>query len=201
MSAPTSPTTASTPSVPVWDLAVRLFHWSLVLAVATALGLGFLGPKRLLDWHVFAGYAAAALVIFRLVWGFAGTTFARFSAFPPSPAAVRAHLSGTHAAAYGHNPLGALMVYALLAIVLALAVTGLVALGGALRQGPLAALVAYADGRTAGEIHEWLGWGIAGLVALHIGGVLFESRRERENLARSMLTGRKRPRHDATPET
>ncbi len=200
MSSPPSPTTTTAPSVPVWDLGVRLFHWSLALAVAAALGLGFLGPKRLLDWHVLAGYAAAALVLFRLVWGVVGTTFARFSSFPPSLSAVRAHLAGKQAAAYGHNPLGALMVYALLAIVLALVVSGIVTLGGALRQGPLSALVAYADGRTAGEVHEWLAWAIAGLVALHIGGVLFESRRERENLARSMLTGRKRPRRDATPD-
>ena len=63
----------------VWDGGVRIVHWSLVIAVGTALVLGFLGPKHLLDWHVWAGYTAAALVAFRVIWGFSGTTFARFS--------------------------------------------------------------------------------------------------------------------------
>ena len=180
----------------VWDGGVRIVHWSLVIAVGTALVLGFLGPKRLLDWHVWAGYTAAALVAFRVIWGFSGTTFARFSTFPPSIASVRGHLSGRHAPGYGHNPLGALMVYALLAIVLALAVTGLLTLGGVVRQGPLAAWVSYAAGRSIKESHEWLGWGMLALVALHIGGVILESVRERENLARAMATGWKRRRDD-----
>ncbi|MFO1169758.1 MAG: cytochrome b/b6 domain-containing protein [Hyphomicrobiaceae bacterium] len=188
-----------TARVRVWDGGVRIVHWSLVIAVGTALVLGFLGPKHLLDWHVWAGYTAAALVAFRVIWGFSGTTFARFSTFPPSIASVRGHLSGRHAPGYGHNPLGALMVYALLAIVLALAVTGLLTLGGVVRQGPLAAWVSHAAGRSIKESHEWLGWGMLALVALHIGGVILESVRERENLARAMATGWKRRRDDPTP--
>lgn len=191
-----SPTRIET--APVWDAGVRLFHWALVLSIAAALALGFLGPKWLLDWHVWAGYLAAALIVFRLVWGFAGSTFARFSSFPPSLARVRAHLSGRHGAGYGHNPLGALMVYALLAIVLALAISGMLTLGGVVRQGPLAALTTYVGGRSAKEIHELLAWGILALVALHVGGVAFESRREGENLAGAMVTGRKRVRTDTT---
>lgn len=176
-----------------------MFHWGLVLAFAVALALGFFGPKSLLDLHVYAGYAAAGLVAFRVIWGFTGSTWSRFSTFAPSLSQVRAHLSDAHAAGYGHNPLGALMVYALLAVVLALAVTGVWTLGGVLRQGPLAALTTYANGRTAKEIHELVAWGVIGLVALHLAGVLFESRRESENLARAMVTGRKRARDDRAP--
>ncbi|MEZ5923990.1 MAG: cytochrome b/b6 domain-containing protein [Hyphomicrobiaceae bacterium] len=184
--------------VRVWDRGVRIFHWSLVVAVGTAMALGFLGPKRLLDWHLWAGYAAAALVVFRVVWGFAGTTFARFATFPPSVQSVRQHLTGDRAPGYGHNPVGGLMVYALLAIVAALAMTGLVVLGGVVRQGPLAAFTTYAAGRSVKEVHEWLAWGVVVLVVLHVSGVMFESRRESENLSRAMLTGRKRRRDDRT---
>lgn len=200
MDASRIPPESTTGRVRVWDLPTRLFHWGLVAAVALALALGFFGPKRLLDLHLWAGYAAAALVVFRLIWGFAGSTFARFAAFPPAPKAVLAHLSGRHVAGYGHNPLGALMVYTLLAILLALAVTGVLTLGGVVRQGPFSALTTYAGGRTAKEIHELLAWGVVALVALHLGGVLFESLREKENLARAMVTGWKRSRDDATPE-
>lgn len=190
---------ATSGDVRVWDAGVRFFHWLLVISVAGAALSGFFGPKNWLDFHLWAGYAAAALVAFRLVWGLTGATHARFSSFPPWLAGVRAHLSGKHAAGYGHNPLGALMVYALLAIIVALALTGLWTLGGVVRQGPLVALSSYASGRTAKEIHEFLAWGVLGLVALHLGGVIFESRREKENLARAMVTGLKRARPDSTP--
>lgn len=185
--------------VAVWDRAVRLFHWALVLAVLAALILGFFAPPRLLDFHAWAGYAALALVAFRLVWGLTGSTFARFSAFRPSLHAVMAHLRGTAGSGYGHNPLGALMVYALLAIVAAIGASGLVVLGGVERQGPLVALTGFATGAAAREIHEMLAFALVGLIVLHVGGVAFESRREAENLVRAMITGRKRPRADATP--
>lgn len=186
-------------SAPVWDLSIRLFHWLLVASIVAALALGFFGRKNLLDYHLYAGYLAGGLIAFRLVWGVLGSTFARFSTFPPSLAGIRAHLGGRHPSGYGHNPLGALMVYALLAMVAALVVTGFVVLGGVERQGPVAALTSFALGRSFREIHETLALILVGLIALHIGGVMFESRRENENLARAMITGRKRIRTDATP--
>ena len=117
-------------SAPVWDLPIRLFHWLLVASIVAALALGFFGRKNLLDYHLYAGYLAGGLIAFRLVWGVLGSTFARFSTFPPSLAGIRGHLGGRHPSGYGHNPLGALMVYALLAMVAALVVTGFVVLGG-----------------------------------------------------------------------
>lgn len=188
-----------TGSVPVWDLATRLFHWLLVASIAAALALGFFSRKNLLDYHLYAGYLAGGLIAFRLVWGFLGSTFARFATFPPSPAGIRAHLGGRHPSGYGHNPLGALMVYALLAMVAALVISGFVVLGGVERQGPLAVLTSFALGLSAREIHETLALILVGLIVLHLGGVAFESRREKENLARAMVTGRKRRRADTTP--
>lgn len=181
---------------PVWDAALRLFHWALAVAVAAALLLGFFSPRRWLDYHLWAGYAALALVAFRLVWGIAGPTHARFSSFTPSPRTILSQLAGRRQARYGHNPLGALMVYALLALALGAAFSGLWTLGGALRQGPLAAFLTYAGGRTAGEIHELLAFALIGFIGLHVAGVIFESWREKENLVRAMVTGRKRVRAD-----
>lgn len=186
-------------SAPVWDLALRLFHWALAASVLAAFGLGLFAPKRLLDWHLYAGYAAIALVAFRLVWGLTGPAYARFRSFPPSLKAALSHIRGAHPAGYGHNPLGALMVYALLALVAALALSGFWTLGGVLRQGPLAALTTYANGRTAREIHEIVAWVIIAMAVVHVGGVIFESWRGKENLARAMVTGAKRIRHDPIP--
>ena len=183
----------------VWDVSVRLFHWALAASVLAAFALGIAAPKRLLDWHLYAGYSALALVTFRVIWGFSGPTFARFRAFPPSLRAALSHVRGAHPSGYGHNPLGALMVYALLGLVAVLALSGVWTLGGVVRQGPLAAFTTYTNGRTAKDIHEIIAWIIIAMAGLHVGGVIFESWREKENLARSMVTGRKRVRNDATP--
>jgi len=183
---------AATPTAEtrVWDLFVRVFHWALVLAVALAAASGFLLESRILLLHISAGLAAAALVAARVVWGFTGTSYARFAEFVPGPAAIAAHLKGgpRH---LGHNPLGALMVLALIALVLALALSGLTMLGGIDKAGPLAPLVSFAQGEAVSELHEAMAFGVLALVGLHLAGVAFESLRSRENLARAMLTGRK----------
>ncbi|MBW6505638.1 MAG: cytochrome b/b6 domain-containing protein [Rhodobacteraceae bacterium] len=172
----------------VWDLFVRVFHWSLVLSVVLAAASGFLLESRILLLHISAGLAAAALIVARIVWGFTGTTYARFAEFVPAPADIRGHLAGG-SRHLGHNPLGALMVLALIVLVLALAVTGLVVLGGVDKSGPMAPWVSYALGSGVLGLHEALAFGILALAALHFAGVVFESRRSQENLARAMVTG------------
>ncbi|MGB5559686.1 MAG: cytochrome b/b6 domain-containing protein [Paracoccaceae bacterium] len=179
-------------SVSVWDIWVRLFHWSLVLAVSVAAVTEFVLNASWITLHVIGGLTAAALVVARMVWGFVGPTHARFRDFIPRPAALRAHLRDPGAHRHlGHNPLGALMVLALFGAVLALALTGLGQLGGALKTGPLAFALDYGQGAFVGSLHEALAIGLLGLVALHIAGVVFESLRSRENLSRAMVTGRK----------
>ncbi len=97
----------------VWDPALRLFHWSLagsfLLAYPSGDDAGML--------HVYAGYGVLGLIAFRLVWGFAGPTHARFSDFVVSPAATlryaRLLLAGAAPRYLGHNPLGGWMVIAL----------------------------------------------------------------------------------------
>ena len=183
----------------VWDLWLRLFHWGLALTVALAAASGFLGGAETAALHVTAGLIAAGLVLSRIVWGFFGPTHARFADFWPSLAALRSHLGGHDARHLGHNPLGALMVFAMLAAVLALAATGLAVLGGLFRLGPLAASLGTELGFSARELHELVGFFVLALTAAHLGGVIFESRRSRENLARSMLTGLKESRPGDAP--
>ena len=193
--------------VRVWDPAVRLFHWSLVAAFATA----WLSADEAQPVHEIAGYTVAALVAFRLVWGVVGGRYARFAQFVTGPATVLAYLGqvarGTERRHIGHNPAGAAMILALLATLSGTALTGwLMAEPSRLSLLPdLPAIVAPAwadddgddDDRKGGEAleegHEVLANLMLVLVALHVGGVVLTSVRHRENLARAMVTGDKRP--------
>ncbi|RZI85759.1 MAG: cytochrome B [Rubrivivax sp.] len=168
----------------VWDRLVRLLHWTLVAAVATAwlstldLGMGWT--------HERAGYVAAALVSIRLVWGRLGRPYARFTQFVRQPAAVLAYgrqLWQRREPRYiGHNPLGGWMVLALLANIAAIVLTGW-----------LQTTDRYWGSERLELIHTCLAWGLLVLIALHVAGVVFTSLRHRENLALAMITGRKAP--------
>ncbi|MCE6953164.1 cytochrome b/b6 domain-containing protein [Cereibacter sphaeroides] len=179
--------------VRVWDLPIRLFHWSLATSVAISVATGFLGGAEAIRWHVGAGLVAVGLVLARIVWGFTGPTHARFRDFAPSAADVVEHVRSDSPRHLGHNPLGALMVFGLITVMLVIGVSGLAMLGGMFKTGPLA-FWSFEAGRSGREIHEFAAWAVLGLVALHLGGVVFESLRSRENLARAMLTGVKEAR-------
>ena len=137
----------------VWDLGVRAFHWLAVAAVAIALVTGLFGPPNLLNIHLAAGAAIGGLVAFRMLWGLMGSTYARFSSFPLHLTAINADLAGLVAGRRpqyrGHNPLGSLMVLALLAILSLSVMTGVITLGGVDKQGPLAFAVPYVAGKAA----------------------------------------------------
>ena len=188
-------TSRNASQIAVWDIGVRLCHWLLVGTVVAALVTGFFVPKQWLDVHIVFGTAVAALIAFRVVWGFAGSTHARFASFVVGPAAavryLRTLLAGRAGRHIGHNPLGAMMIVAFLLVLGLLTATGLGALGGELKQGPFAPFTSFATGHSAKEIHETLAVGLLGLITLHVAGVTIESLRIRENLVQSMLTGRK----------
>ena len=194
----TPPVASHPPSVAVWDRPIRLFHWSLAASITVAAATGFLGGPEAIRWHLGAGLVAVALVIARIIWGFTGPTHARFTDFLPRPGDVIEHLGPAAPRHLGHNPLGALMVLALIGLVLILGVTGLAVLGGVFKTGPLA-FWSFGLGRAGGEWHELAAWGVLGLVGLHLGGVAVESLRSRENLARAMLTGEKEARPGDVP--
>ena len=113
----------ATAEVAVWDLPLRVFHWALVGLVVAAIATGLAGGAWM-TWHGRAGQAIAALLVFRLAWGLWGTRYARFVQFWPSPRRVLAYLQGRWHG-LGHNPLGALSVVAVLALLVAQVTTGL----------------------------------------------------------------------------
>jgi cytochrome b len=194
----------------VWDPLVRVFHWGLVAAFATA----WLTADELQPVHEIAGYTVAGLVAFRLVWGFAGSRYARFAQFLKGPGATLSYLGdmahGKERRYLGHNPAGAAMIVALLVTLSGTAFTGwLMEEPGRVAMLPdLPSIVApawadddgddhaYGEGGEAEgplkELHETLANLLLLLAALHVGGVVLASFRHRENLARAMVTGDKR---------
>lgn len=189
------PTRRTVTQIAVWDLGVRLFHWLLVGTVMAALVTGLFAPKQWLDAHIIFGTTVSALIVFRVIWGFTGSQHARFASFVVGPGAalryLKTLLAGRASNHIGHNPLGAMMIVALLLVLGLLTATGLVALAGELKQGPFAAFTSFATGHGAKAIHQILAYGLLGLIVLHVAGVAIESLRIRENLVRTMLTGRK----------
>ncbi len=183
------------PTIQVWDLGVRAFHWLLVTAVIVAALTGFVLGMTTLEAHLIAGIGVAALVGARVVWGFLGPTHARFSRFAYGPRTVLGHLRHIRAGGQhrhlGHNPLGAMMVFALLLVLALIVLTGTLALGGMFKQGPLAAFTSFVAGRQLLGLHQVLAILLLLMVGAHLAGVAFESRRSRENLVRAMVTGQK----------
>ena len=190
------PASAVPGSTRVWDLGVRLFHWLLVAAVVVSLTTGLYGPPDWLNLHLGAGAAIAALMAFRVLWGFTGSTYARFSSFPVRWSAIAADVaglaSGRRPARLGHNPLGSLMVLALLAVLTASVLTGVVALGGVDKQGPLAFATRYAAGTAAEDVHQLLAYVLLVMIVGHLLGVTYESVHGHADLVRAMVTGEKR---------
>lgn len=165
-------------NIKVWDPAVRLFHWSLVIAF-TANALILDDDSKL---HQYVGYVVVGLVAFRVLWGFVGSQYARFSSFPPSVGGATEQLSDTATGRtkihVGHTPLGALMIYNLLAT---LAIIG--------ASGYLMTTDMFWGVEWPEEIHELsVAWAEFSVV-LHIAAVLFETRRTKVNLPRAMMTG------------
>ena len=171
----------------VWDLPTRIFHWALVLAVVAAIISGQLGGN-LIEVHGKIGLGIVGLVVFRLVWGFVGSTYARFVQFVPTPARIRAYLKGDWRGE-GHNPLGALSVLGLLALLLCQLLTGLVANDDIAFRGPLFDLVGEALSNRLTGLHHKVGDLLIGLIVLHVAAIVFYVRFRKQNLVKPMLTG------------
>jgi len=182
-------------SVRVWDLGVRIFHWSLLAAVFVAAMTGFFGSPDSLGIHLIAGISIGLLVLFRIIWGFSGSTYARFRTFLFSPKMVLERLrdivAHRHVRYLGHNPLGAWMIFALLLTLLLIISTGVVVLGGVFKQGPLAFITSFATGRLVQEVHQIFAFGLVGLIGLHLVGVIYETFIGKEKLVAAMITGNK----------
>lgn len=179
--------------VRVWDLPTRLFHWALVAAVAVAILSAELG---MLAIHMLAGETVLVLVLFRLGWGVVGSQTARFADFVKGPGAIldylkRSRAGGEAAFTLGHNPLGALMVVALLLILLVQATSGLFTSDDILVDGPLVPMASGATVAALSSVHRLLANGIFVLIGLHVVAVFFYLLVKKDNLIRPMVTGRK----------
>jgi cytochrome b len=177
----------------VWDLPVRLFHWSLALLGAFSFVTGKIGGGFWLEWHMRSGYAILTLLIFRIAWGFAGSSTARFAAFLSGPA--RAWIYARELTArrmpsfVGHNPLGGWMVLLLLAAFLLQATTGLFADDEIATQGPLAVKVSNAWVARMTAVHEWNGWLVAAAALFHVLAIAIYRYAFRARLVPAMVTG------------
>jgi cytochrome b len=186
--------------VQAWDLPVRLFHWALVLLVASA-WISYRFAETVDDvtlvWHRWNGLTILTLVVWRLLWGIVGSPTARFSAFVRSPSAAGAYVrdlvAGRSRRFLGHNPLGAYMVLALLAALAAQGSFGLFAVDdNDLTGGPLYRLVSEATNKWATGKHALVfHYVILPLVAIHIAANVLYGLVKKEPLIRAMITGRK----------
>ncbi len=165
--------------VRVWDIVVRVTHWTIALLV--------IGEFTIFDehWaiHRWAGYFVLGLIALRLLWGFVGPRYARFSAFPPSIARARAYaaelLAGRHPIYLTHNPLGALMAYNLWASLVVSVITGYLG------------ILHYPGAGLMRDLHQLITSWLSISMFAHFGGVLFESWYSGINLTRAMITGEK----------
>jgi len=184
--------------IKVWDPLVRIFHWSLLVAIISA----YLSENEWFALHIWSGYTVTGLVAFRLVWGFAGTKHARFSDFVFSPATVIAYLKemlSMHPTRFiGHSPASGAMVVALLASLVAVILSGMSLYAMAEHSGPFASLEAGLLGAISSSKYFWAdlhGFFVNFtllLAFIHVGSVVVSSFAHGENLPRAMITGKKR---------
>lgn len=178
--------------IKIWDVPTRLFHWSLPLLFGFMWFSAETGGSWLL-WHKRAGLLLLALLVFRIVWGFVGSDTARFAQFV-KPQNIAAYLRGTLPSEkqVGHNPLGALMVLALLGVLLFQVGTGLFAAdeNTFTEHGYLYALGGDVFGETARSLHGAAFNLLLALVALHIAAVVFYRVVKKQDLLAAMVSGR-----------
>ncbi|SFK00237.1 cytochrome b/b6 domain-containing protein [Methylocapsa palsarum] len=178
----------------VWDLPVRLFHWTLVAAIVAAYITNRLGVSYF-RYHVWCGYAVIVLVSFRIIWGLVGTRHALFRNFVRGPVETFRYgtrlIGGRPAHYVGHNPLGAWMVLAFLAALGLQAATGLFGNDEIFNSGPLYGYVSKQASLALTSLHKKLFYWIAAFIAVHVAAVLAHHFLWREKLVHAMITGRK----------
>lgn len=195
---PLSPTSASSPPAPtarvrIWDLPTRVFHWALVVSIVALVISGQIGGDAI-DWHAKLGVAVGVLGLFRVIWGVVGGRWSRFTSFLYAPMTTLRYLRGQASAhaEVGHNPLGALSVFALLAVLAVQVGSGLIIDDEIAFVGPL----------NAWAPAEWVSWAsswhrsggkllLLAWVVLHIAAIVFHAHVKHHNLVKPMFTGDK----------
>lgn len=182
--------TEATPSrvrVRTWDIPTRLVHWGFVLGVA---GAWWTGENGRMEWHRWLGYGLLGLVVFRVYWGFFGASTARFSQFVRGPGTVGSYIRGGWEVALGHNPLGAISVVLLLALLGLQISLGLIAVDvDGIESGPLSIYVSFETGRAAAHWHERVFNALMVLILVHIAAILYYRFVKKEALVAAMFHG------------
>ncbi len=175
----------------IWDLPTRLFHWLLVLLMAVS---WYTGEEGLMDWHMRSGYAILTLIGFRVLWGLLGSRTARFTDFVKGPRAIsaygRALIARRPPRIFGHNPLGAVMIVALLLLASLQAGTGLFANDDIFSEGPLTHLVSKETSDQLTIIHKTSFNLLLACVVIHAAAALAYRYLLKEDLITPMITGR-----------
>lgn len=197
------PLAPSAPSQKVWDAPTRLVHWLFVFCVAFS---WWTVENDRMDWHYLSGMTLVGLLVFRLYWGFAGPETARFASFVKGPGAVLGYLPKlfrpNYRAAFGHNPLGALSVVAMLLALMTQVTLGMFASDtDGLESGPLSRYVDYDFAKKAGDLHEDFFNVLIVLIGLHIAAIVFYLVVKRTNLIGPMFTGSRRADNVEGPAT
>ena len=175
--------------VRVWDVPTRLVHWLIVLLIAASWWTGETGR---MDYHRYSGYLLLGLVSFRIYWGFAGASTARFGEFVRGPRAIWTYLRGRWDTRPGHNPLGAFSVVILLALLIAQIGLGLFAVDvDGIESGPLSTHVSFATGRICAKLHHQVFDLLLVMIVVHIVAVLFYVLVKKQNLIAAMFHGRR----------
>ena len=174
--------------VEIWDLPIRLFHWTL----AALIGFSWWSAKNdHQDWHIWSGFGILTLLIFRLLWGLVGSSTARFSSFVRGPTSVFNYLRGNWRG-IGHTPLGALSILALLGAIGVQVGLGLFSSDeDGLYAGPLVNFVSIDRSEKLADLHKDFFNVLLALVVLHIAAILFYRLRGK-HLVKPMITGRGR---------
>lgn len=181
-----SPVSTSVTRLRVWDLPTRVFHWLLLVCVVGSIVSIKIGET---GWHFRFGYAILSLLIFRLIWGFVGPHYARFSNFPPRLGAAWRSLRGAADTRAGHNPAGALSVYALLVSCSFQVVSGLFANDGILWDGPLRKWVSGSTSDLITGLHLANRLVLIALIVLHIAAIIWYRFARGRRLTSAMFTG------------
>ena len=183
--------------VALWDLPTRLVHWALVVLIPFS---WWSAEAHHMDWHRTSGYFIIGLLVFRLIWGVAGSSTARFGGFVRGPRTAFAYARGQGERGLGHNPLGGWSVVAMLLLLVMQVGLGLFAVDtDGLESGPLSHWVSFDAGRSVAELHEINFKLLQAMILLHIAAILFYQLVRRENLIAPMIGGAKRL--DAAPDS
>lgn len=182
-----SPDIPKTRQVKVWDILVRVTHWT----VAAGIIANLLFTEDGSDLHIYIGYTVVGLVVLRLLWGLVGTRYARFADFFPTPTRLKRHLLALSVRRVdeqhlGHNPLAAIMMLSLWAVIIGLGITGYL-----MESHIFSHIQLLGNKDLLEEIHELLANSLYLLVPLHIIAAIAMSYWQRQNLIKSMITGKK----------